>query len=157
MTIRRSLVGVTAAVVTATALVAVSGAPASAAPRRNGICENGEICFYYQWNRQGSVSDFTTSIPNYGTTQPTCYEFKGPGDGRGECIKNNARSAWNRMTLGVLVYYNSNYGGDYDVLGGGDYGDFSDVIADNNASHNESGRGLPVPQPPRRGHLDQDL
>jgi hypothetical protein len=70
-----------------------------------------------------------------GWTQPTCYEFKGPGDGQGECMKNNARSAWHRMARNVLVYYNSNYGGDADVFGAGEYGDFSDGIADNNASH----------------------
>ena len=43
----------------------------------------------------GSISDFTASLDDYGATQPTCYEFKGAGAGKGVCVKNNAASVWN--------------------------------------------------------------
>ena len=94
------------------ALVAVAPA-AGAAPVRNGTCEAGEFCLYYQYDLQGSVSDFTTSIANYGSTQPTCYEFKGAGAGQGQCVKNRALSGYNRTSHVVRLYFNSNYGGTY--------------------------------------------
>jgi hypothetical protein len=50
------------------------------------------------------LSDFATSIPDYGASQPTCYEFKGPGRGQGTCVKNNAVSAWNRTGVTVRLY-----------------------------------------------------
>ena len=54
-----------------------------AAMERNGICEKGEICFYHNSNLGGSVSDFFSDVKDYGTSQPGCYEFKGPGEGQG--------------------------------------------------------------------------
>jgi hypothetical protein len=78
----------------------------SAATARNGRCEDGEFCLYYGAGFTGSVSDFAGSIANYGDSQPTCYEFKGPGEGQGECVKNNARSAKNLTHIYVVkVYY----------------------------------------------------
>lgn len=56
------------------------------------------------------MSDFTTSIPEYGNTQPTCYDFKGPGVGKGECVKNNAASAYNRRSGTVRLYILPNCG-----------------------------------------------
>ncbi|SEG97700.1 Peptidase inhibitor family I36, partial [Nonomuraea solani] len=84
----------------ATAAMALSGtvlataSPASAA-ERDGICQTGEFCYYFNSNQQGSLSDFTSSVADYSTTQPTCYDFKGPGAGKGDCIKNAAASVWN--------------------------------------------------------------
>ncbi|MEU4538029.1 hypothetical protein AB0G15_24565, partial [Streptosporangium sp. NPDC023825] len=52
------------AVAAATALggtVLATAAPASAAGR-NGVCESGEFCYYFNSNNQGSVSDFTASV-----------------------------------------------------------------------------------------------
>ncbi|MGW5049855.1 peptidase inhibitor family I36 protein [Actinokineospora sp. NPDC004072] len=82
-----------------------------AAVARNGVCEPGEFCLFHGFDFTGSVSDFNTSIPNYGTTQPSCYEFKGDGEGKGECVKNNALSGYNYSNRSVRLYYNSNYGG----------------------------------------------
>ena len=61
--------------------------------------------------RPGSISDFTDSLDDYGTTQPSCYEFKGAGNGKGVCVKNNAASVWNRTSKTVRVYFNSNFAG----------------------------------------------
>src|SRR4051812_9489805 len=87
--------------------VAVPATSASAATARNGVCEAGEFCLYYFSNKAGSVSDFSASVSNYGSSQPTCYEFRGAGVGQGECVKNNAMSVWNRSSRAVTVYYNS--------------------------------------------------
>lgn len=119
----------------ATALVALGTTQASAATPRNGVCEAGEFCYYYGPGRSGSVSDFTTSVANYGATQPSCYEFRTPGQaGYGQCIKNNATYAWNRSSSRVTVFYNSNYGGPSDVFAPGQAGDLVNTYL-NNASH----------------------
>ncbi|MDQ4032018.1 MAG: peptidase inhibitor family I36 protein [Actinomycetota bacterium] len=115
-------------------LVVGGSETASAATPRNGVCEAGEVCFYYLDNRVGSLSDFTTSVANYGTTQPTCYEFKSAGAGQGLCIKNNARSAWNRSSSIVRVYFNSYYGGSSDPVAPHSARNLS-VTRDDNASH----------------------
>ncbi|MET8760072.1 peptidase inhibitor family I36 protein [Lentzea sp. NPDC004782] len=88
---------------------------------RNGICEVGEFCLYYLSNRGGSVSDFNTSIPGYGSSQPTCYEFRGPGAGQGLCVWHNAMSAWNRTSHAVRVHRTINYRGGYDLFAAGQY------------------------------------
>src|SRR4051812_33242088 len=93
------------------ALASVASAPMAQAVARDGHCEPGEFCLYYNSNLQGSVSDFDGSIPNYGSTQPTCYEFRGAGAGEHVCVKNNAASVWNRSSDQVTVYYNSGYQG----------------------------------------------
>ena len=89
---------------------AVLASPASAAGR-DGVCNSGEFCYYYNSGEEGSISDFTDSLDDYGATQPTCYEFKGAGNGKGVCVKNNAASVWNRTGKKVRVYFNSNYAG----------------------------------------------
>ncbi|MET8853625.1 peptidase inhibitor family I36 protein [Amycolatopsis sp. NPDC004625] len=115
-------------------VVANSSAPASAAAR-DGVCETGEICFYYYANYRGSLSDFTGSIDNYGTTQPSCYEFKTPGqDGAGACMKNNARSVRNLTGRAARIYFNSGYCGSYDTVAANSSRNLS-VTYDNNASH----------------------
>ncbi|GLW65197.1 hypothetical protein Arub01_34410 [Actinomadura rubrobrunea] len=123
-----------------TAAIAFGGAasvlasPASAAAR-DGKCDSGEFCYYYNSNNQGSVSDFTGSVANYGTSQPSCYDFKGPGNGKGQCIKNNAASVWNRSSKTVRVYYNSNYGGAYQDFKPGAKGNLNATLKNQNASH----------------------
>lgn len=85
-------------------------ASTASAAERDGVCDVGEVCFYYNSNQQGSVSDFSESLPVYGGSQPNCYEFKGAGDGQGLCVKNNAASVWNRTSSKIVtVYLNSNY------------------------------------------------
>ncbi|MGI5147246.1 peptidase inhibitor family I36 protein [Plantactinospora sp. CA-294935] len=131
MTIARAMILVLGS---ASLFAALAPSAASAATPRNGICESGEICFYWGHNLTGSLSDFTASLANYGSTQPSCYEFRSSGIGQGECIKNNATSAWNRSSRPVRVYYNSNYGGPYDNVAAGTSRNLSNTYLDN-ASH----------------------
>ncbi|WP_442945412.1 peptidase inhibitor family I36 protein [Nocardioides sp. CCNWLW239] len=116
-----------------TSLIAIS--PASAAVARNGHCEVGEFCLYYSNNQGGSVSDFAGSVSDYGTSQPTCYEFKGSGTGQGLCVKNRAASVWNRTGRSVRVHYNSGYGGAYQTIAAGASPDLNSTLYKQNASH----------------------
>ncbi|WP_328454072.1 peptidase inhibitor family I36 protein [Amycolatopsis sp. NBC_00438] len=117
------------------ALLATVAPAANAATARNGVCEAGEFCLYYGYGFSGSVSDFSGRVPNYGSTQPGCYEFKGPGEGKGQCVKNNARSAKNKTSIWVVkVYFNSNYGGRNFTFNPGGEGDLGS-LARENASH----------------------
>ncbi len=134
MTMLRRAVIAGAATLAVAAPVFVVASPASAAAR-DGVCESGEFCYYYNSDEAGSVSDFTTSVGDYGTTEPTCYDFKGPGNGQGTCIKNNAASVWNRSSKTVRVYYNSNYAGSYQDFAAGAKGNLNSTLKNNNASH----------------------
>src|SRR5262245_4591854 len=96
----------TALAITAPIMTVASPAHAAA---RDGHCDSGEFCYYYNSNQAGSVSDFTTSLDDYGMTQSTCYEFKGAGNGKGLCIKNHAASVRNRTGKTVRVYFNSGH------------------------------------------------
>lgn len=96
--------GIAGTLMSATLVVA---APSAQAAARDGVCQTGEFCLYYNSYHQGSVSDFTTSISDYGSAPATCYQFKGTGAGQGQCVKNNAASAWNRTSGSVTIYYNS--------------------------------------------------
>lgn len=109
---------------------------ATAATARNGVCEVGEFCLYWGPDLTGSLSDFNGSISNYGDTQPTCYDFKSAGAGQGQCVKNNATSAWNRTTSNrVTVYFNSGYGGISDTYLPGEGGNLIAAMQNENASH----------------------
>lgn len=113
--------------------------PSSAqAASRDGICNDGEFCYYYNSNQAGSVSDFTGSIGDYGVVQPTCYEFRGTGAGKGICVKNNAASVHNRTSKPVTVYYNSDYQGTSQTIPAGARANLVTALKNNNASHNFS-------------------
>ncbi|MFC4533676.1 peptidase inhibitor family I36 protein [Sphaerisporangium dianthi] len=115
--------------------VLATASPASAAGR-DGVCETGEFCYYFNSGNQGSVSDFTGSAGDYGTRQPSCFDFKGPGAGKGKCVKNAAASVWNRSAKTVRVYFNSNYGGSvYQDFAPGAKGDLKAGLKNQNASH----------------------
>ena len=111
---------------------------AASAAERDGVCDDGEFCLYYNSNGQGAVSDFRGSITNYGGGQPNCYEFKGSGSGQGKCVKNNAASAWNRTGQPVTVYYNSNHSGPSQVIPDGEPVNLSPELKNENASHSIS-------------------
>jgi murein DD-endopeptidase MepM/ murein hydrolase activator NlpD len=111
-----------------------AASPASAAGR-DGTCNSGEFCYYYNSDQAGSVSDFTGSVSDYGTTQPDCYDFKGAGNGKGLCIKNDAASVWNRSSVPVRVYYNTGYGGTYQEIPAGAKRNLNSTLKNNNASH----------------------
>ncbi|MEV0616663.1 SpoIID/LytB domain-containing protein [Nonomuraea sp. NPDC050404] len=123
--------------------ILATASPASAA-ERDGICQTGEFCYYFNSNNQGSVSDFAGSVADYATTQPTCYDFKGPGAGKGECIKNAAASIWNRSTKTVRVYYNTGHTGTYQDFAAGAKANLSATLKNQNASHQFLGSGSPA-------------
>ncbi len=131
---KRSMVRVLAAgTVLAGATIAVPASSQAAA--RDGACNTGEFCLYYNSNQAGSVSDFTTSISDYGSKQPSCYEFKGAGKGKGICVKNNAASVWNRTGKTVYVCYNSGYGGAKQAIAAGAKANLSSALKNENAGH----------------------
>ena len=75
------------------------------------------------------------SLDDYGTTQPSCYEFKGAGNGKGMCVKNNAASVWNRTSKTVRVYFNSNFAGAHQDFAAGAKGNLNATLKNQNASH----------------------
>ena len=118
------------------ALVSASfGAGVANAADRDGSCDSGEFCLYYNSDQAGSVSDFTGSVADYGDSQPSCYEFKGAGNGKGVCVKNNAASVWNKTNKAVTVFYNSNYGGAKQTFAAGAKGNPKAELKNENASH----------------------
>ncbi|MFC7383980.1 peptidase inhibitor family I36 protein [Sphaerisporangium rhizosphaerae] len=126
----------TAAAVTALGGTALATASPASAATRNGVCESGEFCYYFNSGNQGSVSDFAGSVGDYGTKQPSCFDFKGPGAGKGKCVKNAAASVWNRSAKTVRVYFNSNYGGSvYQDFAPGAKGNLKAGLKNQNASH----------------------
>ena len=118
-------------------------ATTASAAARNGKCEAGEFCYYYNSGNKGSVSDFKGSVADYGAKQPSCYEFKGSGAGKGRCIKNDAASVWNRTGKTVRVYFNSNYKGKYQDFKAGAKGNLNSTLKNNNASHKVLGSTPP--------------
>jgi hypothetical protein len=145
-TTRRSLrsfsrAGVLALVIGAGALAGVT--PAQAATARDGVCESGEFCYFFNSDDAGSVSDFTSSVSNLGDTQPSCYEFRGSGAGHGVCVKNHAASVWNRSSKPVTVYYNSGYGGTSQTIAAGDRANLKAGLKNENASHRFGGSTTP--------------
>lgn len=108
---------------------------AASAAERDGVCDVGEVCLYYNSNGEGSVSDFRGSIPNYGGSQPNCYEFKGSGNGQGKCVKNNAASVWNRTGRSVTIYYNSNHSGPSQTIPDGEPVNLRPELKNENAAH----------------------
>ncbi|MFC6703952.1 peptidase inhibitor family I36 protein [Flexivirga alba] len=132
---RRAATVILAGAVVAAGSGALFAAPAHAATARNGVCESGEFCLYYNSGEAGSVSDFSTSISDYGATQPSCYDFKGAGAGKGLCVKNHAASVWNRTSKTVYVYYNSGYAGTKQAIGAGVKVNLIAALKNNNAGH----------------------
>ena len=115
--------------------VSVVPAATASAAARDGSCDPGEFCYYWGSNFYGAVSDFTASVGDYGTTQPSCYDFKGTAAGHGQCIKNNAESVWNRSGVTVTVFYNSWFGGVAQPIPPYSAVNLNGDLSDNNASH----------------------
>ena len=138
-------------------LASALAVPASAASAagRDGVCDSGEVCFYYNSNQQGSVSDFTDSVGNYGSSQPRCYEFKGAGNGKGECMKNQVASVTNRTDKPVTVYYNSNYKGATQAIPAGASVNLNSTLKNQNASHRigDGGSSDSTQPPPATGSM----
>ena len=148
---RFSRVGVLVAVVGAGALVGT--VPAEAATARNGVCESGEFCYYFNSGEHGSISDFSSSVSNLGDRQPSCYEFRGKGSGKGVCVKNNAASVWNRSAKPVTVYFNSGYHGTSQTIAPGHQANLKAALKNNNAAHRFGGAPTPPPPPSHTGKV----
>ncbi|WP_222598454.1 peptidase inhibitor family I36 protein [Lentzea tibetensis] len=128
--------------------VVLGTAPASAATDRNGVCEQGEFCLYFNSDQAGSLSDFDASISDYGDSQPSCYDFKSAGNGKGVCVKNNAASVKNLTSKPVTVYYNSGYAGANQTIAAGGKANLKAELKNENASHRiGAGSGDPDPDP----------
>jgi hypothetical protein len=131
---KRSFLSLLASLALLAGGAAILAGPAAAAGR-DGTCNSGEFCSYFNSGEAGSVSDFTDSLDDYGKTEPTCYDFKGAGNGKGVCVKNNAASVWNRSSKTVRVYFNSNYAGAHQDFAPGAKGNLNATLKNNNASH----------------------
>lgn len=132
---RRRVVGLLGALAAGVLMPMITAAPAQAATARNGVCESGEFCYYYNSDNAGSVSDFSSSVPDLGATQPSCYDFKSSGNGQGVCVKNHAASVRNRTGGKVTVYFNSGYGGMSQTIASGADANLVSGLKNENASH----------------------
>lgn len=132
---RRRVGGLLGALTAGLLIPMITAAPAQAATARNGVCESGEFCYYYNSDNAGSVSDFSGSVPDLGATQPSCYDFKSSGAGQGVCVKNHAASVRNRTAGKVTVYYNSGYGGKSQAIAPGASANLVTGLKNENASH----------------------
>ncbi|MFI6427301.1 peptidase inhibitor family I36 protein [Promicromonospora sp. NPDC050880] len=114
----------------------LTAAPAQAATR-DGVCDAGEFCYYYNSDNAGSISDHPAAdLADYGTDPATCYVFRTAGKaGYNQCIKNNAASVWNRTGGQVRVHFNSDFGGTWDTVAAGAKRDLTAAVKNNNASH----------------------
>ena len=97
------------------ACIAVVGTvlPAHAAGK-DGRCESREGCLYYNGNRGGSFIDYFYEDGDFAGDR-----FLSAGAGKGQAVKNNAASAWNRDGVRMRVYYNENFSGPYDEIPAG--------------------------------------
>ena len=123
-----------------TAAVGVPRGHVGAAESQGGERRVGEVLLVDSLlhTQGGSLSDFSSSVANYGDSRPSCYEFKGDGAGQGECIKNNAASVENRTAAPVTVYFNSGHKGDTEVIPAGASVNL-DEFKNKNASHSIGG------------------
>lgn len=120
------------------ATVAVAGvmvgmAPSATAAARDGNCQSGEFCLYYNDSSTGSLVDMINSQRDYGTGS-SCIKFEN-GSQAGTCVKNRAGSFWNRTGKSVYVFYNSDFGGTYDKIPAGAKAKLNANTHKNNASH----------------------
>ncbi len=107
---------------------------AQAATAKNGVCESGEFCLYYNSNHGGSLVDLKNSQKTYGTGS-SCIKFVSSGSGRGQCVKNNTASVWNRENAVVTVFYKSNWAGAIDSIPSGGKVNLTSTLKNNNAGH----------------------
>lgn len=112
---------------------AIAIAPAASAAPRDGSCQTGEFCLYYRTDHAGSKVDLVSSTRDYGTGAG-CVKFVSSGAGKGQCVKNNTASVWNRTTKPVFVFYNSDFGGVYHRIAAGAKVNLNSGVKNNNAS-----------------------
>lgn len=142
----------TAAAVLGLAGALVATAPAANAGARNGTCETGEFCLYYNTGHTGSLVDLVNSQRDYGSGAG-CIEFVSTGSGKGTCVKNNAGSVWNRTGKAVFVFYNSDFGGTYDKIPDGAKVNLNDNVRKDNASQIVGDASLRFPLNVTQAHI----
>lgn len=108
-------------------------APSATAAARNGVCESGEFCLYYNDTSTGSLVDMINSQRDYGTGSG-CIAYEN-GTQAGNCVKNTAGSAWNRTGKPVFVFYSGDYGSTYDQIPSGAQVKLNANVHKDNASH----------------------
>ncbi len=117
----------TLALAAVAATVAVVGMALPAGATKDGRCDSGDGCLYYNSNRGGSLIDYRTAISNFGGDR-----FISSGPGRALLVKNNAASAMNRYAYAPLyIYYNENYTGPFDKIPASSWGNLVHTRNDN--------------------------
>lgn len=129
---KKRLLGILGAAIALTGLL-IGLAPSATAAARNGVCESGEFCLYYNDTSTGSLVDMINSQPDYGTGAG-CIAFEN-GTQAGKCVKNAAGSVWNRTSSPVFVFYSSDYGSTYDQIPAGAKVKLNANTYKDNASH----------------------
>ena len=130
---KKTIAVAAAAAAIGAALVAPAPA-AQAATARNGVCETGEFCLYYNSGNGGSLVDLANSQSDYGTGAG-CVTFVSAGNGQGQCVKNNAASVWNREAAVATVFYRSGWSGAIDSVEPGVKADLRSDLKNENAGH----------------------
>ncbi|MFF3450857.1 peptidase inhibitor family I36 protein [Streptomyces sp. NPDC002667] len=97
-------------------------------------CTEGAACIYYNSNLGGAfANDNGDNIDDYGTWK--FYYSSGTGAGYLQYVKNNAASIDSGNDAGgYRVYYNSNYAGVYQTIGGNSWANLNSQLKNNNAS-----------------------
>lgn len=130
----RKTIALAAAAAALAGAVVATAPTAQAATARNGVCETGEFCLYYNSGNQGSLADLSGSDSDYGTGAG-CVTFVSAGNGKGLCVKNNAASVWNREGAVATVFYRSGYSGAIDSVEPGAKADLRPELKNENAGH----------------------
>ncbi|MFC0438167.1 peptidase inhibitor family I36 protein [Kutzneria buriramensis] len=109
MSVSKKLVGAAIAAAAGVALLA----PATAfAGTNDNTCLSGDNCLYFNSNYQGAVAGFEFAVYDFAG-----YNFRGPGNGAGQPVKNNAASDYNNdPNCTVWVWYNHGYQGPADAI-----------------------------------------
>ncbi|MEV0176572.1 peptidase inhibitor family I36 protein [Streptomyces sp. NPDC050803] len=107
------------------AMVGIAAPPAHAGTAGYNLCAEAtslwtnRMCLFYNSDQQGSFAAFTRSVSDL---EPWIFGHQGTTNaGQGEPVKNNAASAANPGSPCWRVYYNSNYAGPNDYIGGHTY------------------------------------
>lgn len=127
-----ALAGLGAAVLSA---VMLSAPAAQAAEPRNGVCETGEFCLYFNSDTAGSMVDLANGDQSYGLDPATCVKFLTSGNGRGECVQDETASVWNREGATVTVFAKNGWSGSVDTIGSGVRANLNGNLKNNNNGH----------------------
>jgi hypothetical protein len=135
---RIAFAGLLATVLSA-GVIGVVAPSADAAGLRNGVCDNGEFCYYYNTNQGGSVSDLRDVMATY-RPAAGCYTFRGSGAGQWQCVDANAASVWNRTGKAITVYTARNFDVAYasQVIPAGAKVNLNSSVKNKNKSHRPS-------------------